>query len=278
MRIYFLMALLAVSSLVVAEDKVVDKTPEPVQANEVPFTVGDKVTTPDSTKAPSDEIPAAVMEALKKFAKTDISNIKLSSTPIPNLYEAMIGSEVVYLSGDGNYLIMGEIRDLSTGKNITDGKLAKLRLGAINSLNIRDMVVFAPENGTKHVIYVYTDVDCPYCSKLHLEVPALNKAGIEVRYLAFPRAGVGSGTYDKMVSVWCAKDRQQAMTDAKAGIEIEKAECNNPVADQYNLGQSIGISGTPAIILSDGELKPGFLPAARLINYLSQKNSPFSDK
>ncbi|MFK5968774.1 MAG: DsbC family protein [Candidatus Marithrix sp.] len=248
MRIYLLMVLLTISSFALAEEKT------------------------DSN------IPTAVIEALKKFAKVDISKIKLSTTPIPGVYEAMIGSEIVYVSSDGNYLIMGEIRDLKTGKNIADSKFSKLRLKALNSLNVRDMVVFAPENGTKHVVYIFTDVDCPYCSKIHNEVPALNKAGIEVRYLAFPRAGIGSGTYNDMVSVWCAKDRQQAMTDAKAGIEIEKAECNNPVADQYNLGQSIGISGTPALILSDGELIPGYLPAQRLINYISQKSSPVSTK
>ncbi len=248
MRIYLLMVLLTISSFALAEEKT------------------------DS------DIPTAVTEALKKFAKVDISKIKLNTTPIPGVYEAMIGSEIVYISADGNYLIMGEIRDLKTGKNIADSKFSKLRLKALNSLNVRDMVVFAPENGTKHVVHIFTDVDCPYCSKIHNEVPALNEAGIEVRYLAFPRAGVGSGTYNDMVSVWCAKDKQQAMTDAKAGKEIEKAECNNPVADQYNLGQSIGISGTPALILSDGELIPGYLPAQRLINYINQKSSPFSAK
>ncbi|HHB91831.1 MAG TPA: DsbC family protein [Thioploca sp.] len=248
MRIYLLMVLLTISSFALAEEKT------------------------DSN------IPAAVTEALKKFAKVDISKIKLSTTPIPGLYEAMIGSEIVYISADGNYLIMGDIRDLKTGKNIADSKFSKLRLKALNSLNVRDMVVFAPENGTKHVVHIFTDVDCPYCAKIHKEVPTLNKAGIEVRYLAFPRAGIGSGTYNDMVSVWCAKDRQQAMTDAKEGKEIEKAECNNPVADQYKLGQSIGINGTPALILSDGELIPGYLPAQRLINYINQKSSPFSAK
>ncbi|MBE9563149.1 MAG: DsbC family protein [Proteobacteria bacterium] len=266
MRIYFLMVLLAISSFVSAEDIKVDKT-------------ADKTV---KTTAPSDEIPVAVIDALKKFAKVDISKIKLSTTPIKGIYEALIGSEVIYLSGDGKFLIMGEIRDLETGKNIADNKLTKLRLKAISSLNVRDMVVFAPDNGTKHVVHIFTDVDCPYCSKIHNEVPALNKAGIEVRYLAFPRAGVGSGTYNDMVSVWCAKDRQQAMTDVKAGKEIKKAECNNPVADQYNLGQSIGISGTPALILSDGELVPGYLPAKKLIGYLEQKfnkkGTPFSTK
>ncbi|MCK5876235.1 MAG: thioredoxin fold domain-containing protein [Candidatus Marithrix sp.] len=253
MRIYFLMALLAISSFTLAED----------------------VPKEDASK---DKIPAAVINALKTFAKIDISEIKLSSTPIKGIYEALIGSEVIYLSGDGKYLIMGEIRDLSTGKNITDNKLSTLRIEGIKKVNVRDMVVFAPENETKHVVHIFTDVDCPYCSKIHNEVPALNKAGIEVRYLAFPRAGIGSKTYKDMVSVWCAKDRQKAMTDVKAGEEIEKAECNNPVADQYKLGQSIGISGTPALILSDGELVPGYLPAKRLINYLNQKNLPFTAK
>ncbi|MDM8568498.1 thioredoxin fold domain-containing protein [Thiotrichales bacterium HSG1] len=248
MRIYFLMVLLAISSFALAEE------------------------------TSKNEIPTAVTDALKKFAKVDISKIKLSSTPIKGVYEALIGSEVIYLSGDGKYLIMGEIRDLATGKNITDDKFSKLRRENIKKVNVRDMVVFAPENGTKHVINIFTDVDCPYCSKIHNEVPALNKAGIEVRYLAFPRAGVGSDTYKDMVSVWCAKDRQKAMTDVKAGKEIEKAECNNPVADQYKLSQSMGVSGTPALILSDGELIPGYLPAEKLINYLSQKNTPFTAK
>ncbi|MDM8567672.1 thioredoxin fold domain-containing protein [Candidatus Halobeggiatoa sp. HSG11] len=257
MRIYFFMMLLAISSFALAE---VDK----------------------ATDTQADKIPTAVTDALKKFAKVDIDKIKLSSTPIKGVYEALIGSEVIYLSGDGKYLIMGEIRDLATGKNITDNKLSKLRRDGLKTVNVRDMVVFAPENEVKHVVSIFTDVDCPYCSKIHNEVPALNKAGIEVRYLAFPRAGVGSGTYNEMVSVWCAKDKQKAMTDAKAGQEIDKAECNNPVADQYKLGQRIGISGTPAIVLSDGELVPGYLPAARLINYLDQKfkvgSTPFKAK
>jgi thiol:disulfide interchange protein DsbC len=262
MRIYFLMVLLAISQLVLAEEAITDKS----------------VLIKNSTSTPSNAIPSEVTEALKKFAKVDVNGIKLDTTPIPGIYEAMIGSEVVYLSADGNYLIMGEIRDLKTGKNITDGKLAKLRMKAIQTLKVQDMVVFAPENGAKHVVHIFTDVDCPYCSKIHNEVPALNEAGIEIRYVAFPRAGVGSGTYGKMVSVWCAKDRKQAMTDAKAGKKIDETECNNPVADQYKLGQSIGISGTPALVLSDGELIPGYLPAQRLINYLNQKNSPFSAK
>jgi thiol:disulfide interchange protein DsbC len=126
------------------------------------------------------------------------------------------------------------------------------------------MVIFPATGTRKAVINVFTDVDCGFCQKLHQEVPELNRMGVEVRYLAYPRAGVGSPSYAKIVSAWCSQDRNLAITRLKAGESIPDATCENPVADQFELGQSIGVTGTPAIVLEDGTMVPGYQPAAQL--------------
>jgi thiol:disulfide interchange protein DsbC len=107
-------------------------------------------------------------------------------------------------------------------------------------------------------------------------VSKLNAAGVKVRYLAFPRAGTGSKTYHKMVSVWCSDDPKKAITDAKAGRDVPEKKCNHPIDKQYDLSQKLGITGTPALVLSDGELLPGYVPAEQLVTYLQQKFSPFT--
>ncbi len=222
------------------------------------------------------EVPNAVIqtaEHIQHLMKADGDTLAIQTTPIAGLYEAVIGSEVVYISTDGQHFVTGNIYETRTRRNLTDEKRGQLRAKAINTIDEKEMVVFAPKKETRYTINVFTDVDCPYCSKFHLQVPKLNRAGIKVRYFAFPRAGVGSGTYETMVSVWCAKNSQQAMTDAKARREIKPAKCNNPVAQHYQLGQRIGITGTPAMVLSDGELIPGYVPAAQLLAYLRQKFS-----
>ncbi len=222
-------------------------------------------------------IPKAVTESAKRTFGEDV---RVFPFPIKGLYEVVDGGDIFYLSKDGRYLVVGNIYDLKTRTSLTNERRAQLRqeqnplrMEAMSSVKDSETVVFAPENGSQYTINVFTDVSCGYCVKLHKEVPKLNKGGVKVRYLAFPRAGVNSQTYKDMVSVWCAKDKQQAMTDAKLNRKIEPATCNNPVADQYELGQSIGITGTPAMVLSDGELLPGYVPAKKLIKLLQEKSS-----
>ncbi len=224
----------------------------------------------------SSEIPGVVLKGLIGVIG-DVSKASVRPAPIKGLYEAAMGEDIFYITADGRYLVMGNIFDLKTRSNLTSKRRDELqqarnpeRKKAIDALNEKDMVVFAPEGETKYTINVFTDVDCGYCAKIHREVPKLNEAGVKVRYLAFPRAGVGSKTYKKMASVWCAEDKQKAMTDAKARRKVTEAKCNNPIEDQYKLGQELGVSGTPALVLSNGELVPGYMPADRLISRLEK--------
>ncbi|EIJ42139.1 protein-disulfide isomerase [Beggiatoa alba B18LD] len=245
----------------------------------------DPVVTPATPAAPTTtknveidnnpDIPNSLRDVLKRLAGADkLDQIKIKPSPIKGLYEVMVGMEVVYMNEDGSYMLVGDLRDTKTGVNVTEQKRNGLRVTAINALDQKDMIIFSPKEKAKFVINVFTDIDCGYCRKLHTEVPKLNELGIEVRYLAFPRAGVGSETYQKMVSIWCASDRNNALTVAKSEGTVKPAQCNNPVSKEFELGQTLGVTGTPALVLSDGELLPGYVPADRLLAYLTQKSVP----
>jgi thiol:disulfide interchange protein DsbC len=220
--------------------------------------------------AQSSDAVSVIRESLQRLLRVGTEKIDIKASAIPNIYEVSVGSEVIYMTADGRYMIIGDVRDAKTGENITEKKRSEMRLVSIKSIKEQDTIVFKSKE-TKHIVHVFTDVDCPYCAKFHQEVPKLNEAGVEIRYLAFPRSPEGSEDFNKMVSVWCAKDKQQALTDAKAGKEIEKMTCdNNPVKQELEIGRSVGVSGTPALILPNGELLPGYLPADRLVAYLKE--------
>jgi thiol:disulfide interchange protein DsbC len=196
---------------------------------------------------------------------------------VPGLYEVVYGQQFFYVSADGRYAVGGDLVDVEGRVNLSEERRTEMRAekvkqykGAIDKLT-KDAIVYAPAGQRKHVITVFTDVDCGYCRKLHSGMKEMNDLGIEVRYLAYPRAGVGSPTYKKMVSVWCAKDQKKAMDQVKGGGEPKETKCENTIAQQYALGQSLGVSGTPTILLEDGRMVPGYLPPAQLAQMLDGK-------
>jgi thiol:disulfide interchange protein DsbC len=193
----------------------------------------------------------------------EITSIRPS--PIPGLYEVMFGAVVLYMSEGGDYVVRGDIFDLAQKRNLSEEARTQTKAELLAGVDIEDMIEFKPEGKTKTVLYVFTDIDCPYCRKMHQEIQELTRGGIAVRYLAYPRAGLDSESYDKAVSVWCAEDRNAALTRAKAGKSVPARTCPNPVADQYRLGEAIGITGTPSVMLPDGTHIGGYVPAQELI-------------
>ncbi|MFT5887976.1 MAG: thiol:disulfide interchange protein DsbC [Zhongshania sp.] len=200
--------------------------------------------------------------------RPDLLINKVESTEIPGLYHVSMQSGlIVYASANGKYFIAGELFEIGAKgiESVAEKKLIPQRKALLSQLKREDMIIFSPKGETKGAIYVFTDVDCGYCQKLHQEVPQLNAAGIEVRYLAYPRSGVNTPTYTKMQSAWCAGDRKAAMDALKTGGFIQPKTCVNPVAAQYQLGMVMGVNGTPAIVLEDGSLIPGYKPFNELI-------------
>ena len=219
----------------------------------------------------ADTVPASLKARLFDLAP-GMEPDHIAQTPLAGIYEVRYGSIIVYLSGDGRYMLRGDLMDLETRRNFTEETLNTVRAETVDALGEGNMVVFEPE-AVKHTVTVFTDVDCGYCARLHQQMAEYNRLGIRIRYTAFPRAGVGSPTYDKMVSVWCAQDPHTAMTDAKAGRSIEPRSCANPVREQYEAGQAIGVNGTPAIVLESGEMIPGYVPPDELASRLDGRTS-----
>jgi thiol:disulfide interchange protein DsbC len=196
---------------------------------------------------------------------------RISKAPIDGILEVAYGMNIFYVTADGHYLLHGQMYDLNSRTNLTEQRLSSERVTALKDLDKSSMIVYKAKGKEKHVITVFTDIDCPYCRKLHEGMKQMNDLGITVRYLAFPRAGVGSPSYYKAESVWCAADRNQAMDDAKLRGKVVQKRCDDsPVKAQYELGQKIGVTGTPAIILDNGKLMPGYAPPQKLAAMLDQ--------
>lgn len=174
--------------------------------------------------------------------------------------------DTIYTTADGQYLLTGDLLKITSDgiANVTEEARAGQRQQAMAAFGDDGVIRFPAEGEEKASIDVFTDIDCPYCRKLHDEVPQLNAYGITVNYYAFPRSGPGTPSFTKYVSVWCSDDQQGAMNAAKGGRSVESASCDNPVLDQYQLGGRVGVTGTPAIVLEDGNMVRGYVPADNL--------------
>jgi thiol:disulfide interchange protein DsbC len=215
---------------------------------------------------------------LEKFPGVKLEDIQPS--PIGGVFAVTLGADTAYVSADGKYLISGDLYDVESRINLTETGRATERGKALAKLDERDMIVFAAAGvDTRHTITVFTDVDCGYCRKLHSEIEELNKLGVRVRYMAYPRAGPGTEDWRKMESVWCAKDRKAAITQAKLGKDVKSPACGaTPVAKQYQLGEDLGVNGTPAVFTTGGDYIGGYLPPARLVAQLDQLKQAEKDK
>ena len=216
-------------------------------------------------------IEKTIKAALAEVVPPDeIDNI--SPSPVEGISEVLIGMSIFYVTNDGKYVLKGNLIDMETRKDLTEDRLGAVRVATIDKLNESTMIIF-PAKEQKDTITVFTDIDCGYCRKLHNEIENYNAEGITVRYLSFPRSGPDTPSFSKAVSVWCAEDRNQALTLAKSGDNLPNKECKNPVKDHFNLGVSLGVRGTPAILLEDGTLVPGYLPAKKLRKQIDRLNA-----
>ncbi|MEX0916288.1 MAG: DsbC family protein, partial [Wenzhouxiangellaceae bacterium] len=199
-----------------------------------------------------------VRERLSTLISDDTS-ISIADSPLPGILQVRLGSDIVYITDDGRYLLQGRVLDLDTRQDLTDAAKSEIRRELVDGINYDQLISYGAEDSDFEII-VFTDVDCGYCRRLHQQVQEYNNAGIRISYAAFPRAGPGSESFRKMTSVWCSDDQQAAMDLAKGGGTPTPLECDAPVSAQYQLGQSVGVTGTPALVTPDGDLIPGYVP------------------
>jgi len=189
----------------------------------------------------------------------------------PGMYEAIFGPQIIYISADGRYMFEGDLYDLRNRMNLTETKRGVGRAKTMREMDEKTMVVFSPAaDKVKFTITAFTDIDCGYCRKMHKQMKQYNDLGIAFRYLAYPRSGVNTPSYYKAVSVWCADDKKAAMTKAKSGETLPKADCDNPIKGHMEAAKLVGVTGTPTMVLENGKVIPGYVEPKRLIKILEQ--------
>jgi len=211
----------------------------------------------------------AIRQALtKSMPSVKVGSIKPSE--ISGLYEVTVGGNIFYVSGDGKYLVQGHLVDVAARVDLTEEKLSSVRKQAIEKIGVDKMIVFKPKE-SKYTVTIFTDIDCGYCRKLHSEIDQYMAQGITIQYMFFPRAGKGSDSYNKAVSVWCADDRKAALTAAKKGDTPPAKTCANPVDEHMQLAEDFEVKGTPMMVTEKGNIFPGYLPAKQLAEALAEE-------
>lgn len=222
-----------------------------------------------ATIAPTAHAESAEDVITQRLGDT-VPGLKVNSvteSAVPGLYEVRTNNRsMIYATEDGEYIIAGEMLQLTDEGvvNITEKGRSGERAKLLSEYDEGQLITYPADGEEKAVVGVFTDIDCPYCRKLHDEMARLNELGITVNYYAYPRSGPGTPSFRKYESVWCADDQQAAMNQAKAGETVPQASCDNPVAEQFQLGGQVGVSGTPAIVLEDGKMINGYVPADKL--------------
>lgn len=214
---------------------------------------------------------AAIKQSL---AKLGVQSTDIQPSPVSGMSTVLTDSGVLYVTDDGKHIIQGPMYDVSGAQpvNVTN----QLLVGKLNALT-KEMIVYkAPKE--QHVITVFTDITCGYCHKLHEQMSDYNALGITVRYLAFPRQGLDSDAEKEMKAIWCAKDKNKAFDDVMAGKSVAPASCDVDIADHYALGVQLGVSGTPAVVLSNGTLVPGYQPPKDMKEFLDEHQKMTSGK
>jgi thiol:disulfide interchange protein DsbC len=218
--------------------------------------------------APGDQMVDPRAALLKRLpAGTKLEDLKPS--PIPGIYEFTQGAEVSYLTADGKYFLDGSLYDMDSRENLSEAVRMRARLAMVAAVPESEMVIFGPKNPT-YTITVFTDVDCAYCRKLHSEIAELNRLGVRVRYMFYPRSGPNTDSWKKAEVVWCSPDRNAAFTRAKTGAQLDLTKtCDaTPVAREYALGQTLGVRGTPAILTENGDYIEGYMPPRDLVQQI----------
>lgn len=212
------------------------------------------------------ELEAVRAKMNSMFQEIAPENVKRS--PVDGWYTVQKGSIVAYVSADGRYLLQGDLIDLDHQVNLSERSRTDARRELMSSVTDAEVILFSPAN-VKHSVTVFTDVDCTYCRKLHSQIDEYMAQGIQIRYMLYPRGGPASRSWNTSEDVWCAKDRNGALTAAKSDRNFDTENCDaSAISKHYILGQNVGLSGTPAIVFDDGTLVSGYLPPATLASRL----------
>ena len=209
---------------------------------------------------------------IDKVVSEAYPNVKIDSIKKidDNFHEILINNQIYYATNDGKYLIVGSVIDLDTKESITENTKMRQRLSIIESIQEKNLVIYKP-NKTDYVLTIFTDTSCPYCQKLHDELPDLLENNIEVRYVIFSRNGSDVETYQQLLSAWCANDRLNAIEELFQGELLDESDgCDNPLNKNFEYASMLSVEGTPTIFLEDGRIIPGYQNYKGILTFINK--------
>ena len=210
----------------------------------------------DIRKTVSNAYPDVAIDEIKKIDE--------------NFHEIIINKQIYYATNDGKYLIVGNVINLNTKESITENTKMNQRLSIIDSIDMKNFMIFKPKK-TDHILTIFTDTSCPYCQKLHNEIPDLLENNIEIRYVLFSRNGNDVDAYQQLVSAWCSADKVDALEDLFAGDILDDiSNCENPIARNFDYAGSLSVEGTPTIFLEDGRIIPGYQNYENILAFINK--------
>jgi thiol:disulfide interchange protein DsbC len=218
--------------------------------------------------AKKDEVNVDIRETVSNaYPDVAIDEIKKIDD---NFHEIIINKQIYYATNDGKYLIVGNVINLNTKESITENTKMNQRLSIIDSIDMKNYMIFKPKK-TDHILTIFTDTSCPYCQKLHNEIPDLLENNIEIRYVLFSRNGNDVDAYQQLVSAWCSDDKVDALEDLFAGDILEDiSNCENPIARNFDFAGSLSVEGTPTIFLEDGRIIPGYQNYENILAFINK--------
>jgi len=238
-----------------------------IQLGIVLISIGMLAVPPAQADSNAEELEKVREKMSTIFQEINPENIQPS--PIDGWYTVRQGAIVAYISGDGRYLLQGDLIDLETQVNLSESERNLARVEMMSAMPDDETITFTPDE-VKYSVSIFTDIDCGYCRRLHSQIDEYLAQGIEIKYLLYPRSGPTSASWVKAEQVWCADDRNEALTLAKVDKSFESHDCDSSmISKHYSLGRDVGLTGTPAIVMSDGTLMPGYLPAPALAERLA---------
>ncbi len=218
--------------------------------------------------------PTAAIKMRFSHSFPDVQITAIQPAAAPGWYVVQAdGMSPVFMTGDARYMVQGDFVRFDGDQivNLSDQVLQKQAVSSLAAVPATQEIIFPAKQHTRASVYVFTDIDCGYCRKLHSQIEGYNAEGIEVRYLAWPRTGPEGNVARRMGQVWCAQDRLHAITEAYLGHDVNKAAtpaCDSLIKKQYALGVSLGVDGTPAVYSVKGERLGGYLSPADMAQAL----------
>jgi thiol:disulfide interchange protein DsbC len=197
----------------------------------------------------------------------DVTIKGIEKSPIAGLYEVNLGTQMLYSDAAGDYVLLGDLVDAKTHKNLTEARMSEINKIDFASLPFANAVKVVKGNGSRRIA-VFSDPNCPYCKQLEKTLKSVDN--VTVYTFLYPVLTPDSAVKSK--SIWCSADRAKAweswMQDHQAPTAA--GTCDTAAIDKnLALGQSMNVTGTPTVFLADGRRLPGAVPADELNKQLS---------